>query len=109
MFAIFVVCWAPFFSINFAMGLCGDHCAYIDGRLFKVLGWLGYASSTVNPIVYTIFNKTFKQTFSDLLTCRRWSGQTRIDKKALLYQHHGNGNVNNQPCNNVGLQHETML
>ena len=94
MFAIFVVCWAPFFCVNFAMGLCGSQCA-IDDRLFKVLVWLGYGSSTVNPIVYTIFNKTFKQTFCDLLTCRRWTGHARIDKKALLYQHH-NGNHANQ-------------
>lgn len=107
MFAIFVVCWAPFFSVNFARGLCGASCA-IDERLFKVLSWLGYASSTLNPIVYTIFNKTFKQTFADLLTFRRWTGQSRINKKSLLYQHHnGNGLI---MCNNNGpFQHETNL
>jgi 5-hydroxytryptamine receptor 2 len=37
--------------------------------MFKSFLWLGYASSTVNPIIYTIFNRSFKQTFIRLLTC----------------------------------------
>ena len=68
MFAIFVVCWAPFFSINFAMGVCST--CDIDVALFKVFLWLGYVSSTLNPIIYTIFNKTFKKTFLRILKCQ---------------------------------------
>ncbi|GIY04942.1 5-hydroxytryptamine receptor 2B [Caerostris extrusa] len=32
--------------------------------------WLGYVSSTINPIIYTVFNKTFKRAFWKLLTCK---------------------------------------
>ena len=68
MFAIFVFCWTPFFSLNFTMGVC-DTC-HIDAVVFKVCLWLGYVSSTLNPIVYTVFNRTFKVTFTKLVTCR---------------------------------------
>lgn len=68
MFAIFVLSWGPFFSLNFAMGICSS--CDIDVALFKVFLWLGYVSSTLNPIIYTIFNKTFKRTFIRVLQCK---------------------------------------
>ena len=34
MFAIFVTCWAPFFTANFIMGICSS--CYVDPLLFKV-------------------------------------------------------------------------
>lgn len=73
MFGIFVVCWAPFFSLNFAIGVCPS--CKIDTWLFKVFLWLGYVSSTINPIIYTIFNRTFKQTFIAILTCKIFKEQ----------------------------------
>ena len=73
MFGIFFVCWAPFFSLNFAIGVC-ETCN-IETSLFKVFLWLGYVSSTLNPIIYTIFNKTFKRTFIAILTCKIFSDQ----------------------------------
>ena len=36
----------------------------------QVFLWLGYMSSTLNPIVYTVFNREFKNTFLRLLRCR---------------------------------------
>ena len=69
MFAIFVICWGPFFSANLAMGIC-DSCQ-IDDNLFKIFLWLGYTSSILNPIIYTVFNRTFKLTFIRILTCNR--------------------------------------
>ena len=68
MFGTFVLCWGPFFSLNFAMGVCKS--CDIEVTLFKVFLWCGYVSSTLNPIIYTVFNKTFKQTFIQLLRCR---------------------------------------
>lgn len=43
---------------------------YFSPSLFTVFVWLGYVSSTLNPIIYTVFNKVFKQTFFKLLCCR---------------------------------------
>jgi len=74
-FAVFVTCWTPFFVLNLSLGLCGQTCqqAVTDdgGSLYPVFLWLGYVASTLNPIVYTAFNGTFRRTFADLLTCRR--------------------------------------
>ena len=69
MFAIFVICWGPFFSANLAKGIC-ESCQ-IDDSLFLIFLWLGYASSILNPIIYTVFNRTFKLTFIRILTCNR--------------------------------------
>ncbi len=69
MFALFVICWAPFFTVNLMLGICPTSCS-ADMLAFKVFLWLGYVSSTLNPIIYTIFNKTFKTTFVDILACR---------------------------------------
>lgn len=67
-FMIFVVCWAPFFVMNVLRVLC-PACAF-SPTLFTFFVWLGYASSTLNPIIYTVFNKIFKLTFLKLLCCR---------------------------------------
>ena len=70
-FAVFVACWTPFFVLNVSLGVCGPACRQPVVGLYSVFLWLGYAASTLNPIVYTAFNGTFRCTFADLLTCRR--------------------------------------
>uniref|UniRef100_A0A1I7TZE4 G_PROTEIN_RECEP_F1_2 domain-containing protein n=1 Tax=Caenorhabditis tropicalis TaxID=1561998 RepID=A0A1I7TZE4_9PELO len=68
-FVCFFVCWTPFFIINFIAGFCGQRCALPSwmGSLFL---WLGYVSSTINPIIYTVFNKRFRQAFVRILRCQ---------------------------------------
>jgi len=67
MFAAFVACWTSFFVVNFVMGVCQS--CHVDERVFKSFLWLGYASSIVNPVIYTTFNRAFKRTFVRVLTC----------------------------------------
>ena len=67
-FAIFVMCWAPFFVVNILKVLCRD-CSF-DSALLSTFMWLGWISSTINPIIYTMFNCTFKQTFMKLMKCQ---------------------------------------
>uniref|UniRef100_A0A0L8GAX9 G-protein coupled receptors family 1 profile domain-containing protein n=1 Tax=Octopus bimaculoides TaxID=37653 RepID=A0A0L8GAX9_OCTBM len=66
-FTIFVVSWAPFFTTNVMTVLC--KWCHVDQFLFVAFVWLGYISSTLNPIIYTIFNRTFKATFIKLMVC----------------------------------------
>lgn len=68
-FSSFFICWTPFFLSNFARGFCGESCAVPEwaGSLFL---WLGFLSSTLNPIIYTIFNKRFRQAFGRIIRCR---------------------------------------
>jgi len=90
MFVMFFICWAPFFASNLTLGVCPD--CRIDARLFKIFLWLGYTSSTLNPIIYTIFNSTFKNSFVRLLKfecCvpalrRSWSANGRSYGRELL-------------------------
>lgn len=56
-------------------------CVRIEGKFYsfrhsimvfhlQICLWLGYVSSTINPIIYTIFNKTFRAAFIRLLKCK---------------------------------------
>lgn len=69
-FFTFVILWAPFFVLNLVPTVCGDCEKNIDNWVFQFVTWLGYASSMVNPIFYTIFNKVFRQAFKKVLLCR---------------------------------------
>jgi len=69
-FFTFVILWAPFFVLNLVPAVCPDCERRIDRKIFDLVTWLGYASSMVNPIFYTIFNKLFRQTFKKVLLCR---------------------------------------
>ncbi|KAG7205896.1 hypothetical protein KM043_007825 [Ampulex compressa] len=69
-FFTFVILWAPFFVLNLVPAVCPDCERQIDHKIFDLVTWLGYASSMVNPIFYTIFNKVFRQAFKKVLLCR---------------------------------------
>ncbi|KAI8121746.1 5-hydroxytryptamine receptor 2A [Lucilia cuprina] len=66
-FFTFVILWSPFFVLNLLPTVCGDCEDNIDHWVFDVVTWLGYASSMVNPIFYTIFNKVFRQAFKKVV------------------------------------------
>ncbi|CAF0778844.1 unnamed protein product [Adineta ricciae] len=66
-FSIFVILWTPFFVINLLSCFIADmHPIFIS-----VATWLGYCSSGANPIIYTIFSRTFRRAFFNILTCRK--------------------------------------
>ena len=68
-FLLFVVMWCPFFITNITSALCTPCDASIIGRLMEIFVWVGYVSSGINPLVYTLFNKTFRQAFTRYITC----------------------------------------
>jgi hypothetical protein len=62
-FVCFFICWTPFFVTNFTLGFCGAaHCS-IPPALASIFLWLGYFSSTINPVIYTIFNRRFREAY----------------------------------------------
>lgn len=69
-FFTFVILWSPFFVLNLLPSVCAECEERISHWVFDVVTWLGYASSMVNPIFYTIFNKVFRQAFKKVLLCR---------------------------------------
>lgn len=69
-FFTFVVLWSPFFVLNLVPAMCPACEKEISHWVFDFVTWLGYASSMVNPIFYTIFNKVFRQAFKKVLLCQ---------------------------------------
>ncbi|XP_034044692.1 alpha-2C adrenergic receptor [Thalassophryne amazonica] len=67
---VFVVCWFPFFFSYSLYGICRKPCK-IPGTLFKFFFWIGYCNSSLNPVIYTIFNQDFRRAFQKIL-CRSW-------------------------------------
>ncbi|XP_078268382.1 5-hydroxytryptamine receptor 2A-like [Rhinoraja longicauda] len=69
-FFLFVVMWCPFFITNVLSVICKESCnGSIIGDLLNVFVWVGYTSSGVNPLVYTLFNGTYRRAFSHYICC----------------------------------------
>uniref|UniRef100_A0A8B9HJ14 5-hydroxytryptamine receptor 2A n=1 Tax=Astyanax mexicanus TaxID=7994 RepID=A0A8B9HJ14_ASTMX len=71
-FFLFVVMWCPFFVTNVLAVVCQPATCHDDimGGLLNVFVWVGYLSSAVNPLVYTLFNKTFRSAFARYVRCQ---------------------------------------
>ena len=66
--ATFISSWLPFFIVyplSLAIGFI------VPRSLFAVIFWAGYCNSAMNPIIYTIFNREFRQAFYKILCKRR--------------------------------------
>lgn len=68
-FLLFVVMWCPFFITNITSALCTSCDVNVISRLMEIFVWVGYVSSGINPLVYTLFNKTFREAFTRYITC----------------------------------------
>nr|CAD7393563.1 unnamed protein product [Timema cristinae] len=67
-FFTFVLCWSPFFVLNILFAACPS--CHVPDHVVDTCLWLGYVSSTINPVIYTVFNRTFRAAFIRLLKCR---------------------------------------
>ncbi|ESO98404.1 hypothetical protein LOTGIDRAFT_94741, partial [Lottia gigantea] len=61
---VFLLCWLPFFTVNLIAAFCAS-C--IQPLVFKILTWLGYVNSSLNPIIYSIFNSEFREAFRKII------------------------------------------
>ena len=86
----FIVCWLPFFLMYVILPFCSS-CARgpkvlkflfalpfskIKVFFFQLIGfitWLGYVNSTLNPIIYTIFNMDFREAFKRIISGKAFS------------------------------------
>nr|XP_046236546.1 5-hydroxytryptamine (serotonin) receptor 2C, G protein-coupled-like 1 [Scatophagus argus]XP_046236547.1 5-hydroxytryptamine (serotonin) receptor 2C, G protein-coupled-like 1 [Scatophagus argus] len=70
-FFLFLIMWCPFFITNVTFVLCRGSCnETLLHDLLNVFVWVGYISSGVNPLVYTLFNKTYRRAFSSYIRCQ---------------------------------------
>ena len=100
---LFVICWTPFFGINFAFAVCiatlfkGAGCPGLMTLLKWILSvnkWLQYGSSVCNPVIYgsatKIFGERFERFYSDCAVKRcgcQITARARTDARyeALTY------------------------
>uniref|UniRef100_A0A8C8GKQ4 G-protein coupled receptors family 1 profile domain-containing protein n=1 Tax=Oncorhynchus tshawytscha TaxID=74940 RepID=A0A8C8GKQ4_ONCTS len=122
-FFLFLIMWCPFFITNVTYVLCQGSCNEpLLAELLNVFVWVGYISSGVNPLVYTLFNKTYRRAFSSYIRCQYNTGpMTGVSSKSLavptiqcpshavtpIFGHHGGngmkGSVDrNSNCRNGG-------
>ncbi|KYO29515.1 alpha-1D adrenergic receptor [Alligator mississippiensis] len=83
---VFILCWFPFFFV-LPFGSFFPSLKPSD-MVFKVIFWLGYFNSCVNPLIYPCSSKEFKRAFIRLLKC-----QCRRRRRPLwrVYDHHWRG------------------
>ncbi|XP_074528094.1 alpha-1A adrenergic receptor-like [Halichoeres trimaculatus] len=91
---MFILCWLPFFLalpiVSFNSNLRPPE------TLFKVIFWLGYFNSCLNPVIYPCYSREFKQAFIRILRCQ-WK------KKRQGWQAHYNSR-SRQSSNNSSFQ-----
>uniref|UniRef100_UPI00398E6518 trace amine-associated receptor 1-like n=1 Tax=Pristiophorus japonicus TaxID=55135 RepID=UPI00398E6518 len=63
----FLLCWLPFFTTNITDPLLGYKTHHI---LLEMFVWLGYVNSSLNPLLYALFNKSFRRAFGMIIGCK---------------------------------------
>lgn len=131
-FVIFVIAWGPFAIMNILSAFCdlSGKC-HVYPSILNILTWLGYISSSINPLVYNAFNEKFRFAFKKILKCdfeslkkqsmnrdeklllvkltaqnmSRWSGMHSISQNGLSGNQSGNPtnglNTNNGGSNSM--------
>ncbi|KFO38093.1 alpha-1A adrenergic receptor [Fukomys damarensis] len=61
----FVLCWLPFFLVMPIGSLFPDFKP--SETVFKIVFWLGYLNSCINPIIYPCSSQEFKKAFQNVL------------------------------------------
>jgi 5-hydroxytryptamine receptor 7 len=69
----FTICWLPFFIVQLMQPILTvtnmKDVINVPFWLFEIFLWLGYANSTLNPVIYAKFNKEFRRPFKEILLC----------------------------------------
>ena len=79
---VFVIAWGPFAVVNIILGYGGvqGSGSFYD-KVLNVLTWLGYISSSINPLIYNAFNDKFRYAFRQLIKCNLVNLRKRSFKK----------------------------
>lgn len=82
-FFLFIICWAPFFTRNLIEIFCPH--LYMPDCLPTIFQQLGFFSSTINPLIYTVFNRNFRRAFRRILLCKtaKYNLKRRQHQQAL--------------------------
>ena len=78
----FILCWGPFFTLVVVYAVCKKCPDRTDWVSFSK--WLHYSNSTLNPLIYILFTRSFRSAFRRLIVrgfcCKSWPhGGTRLN------------------------------
>lgn len=59
----FAVCWFPLHTIHYYIYFDYDTFRCMSMYVILLSFWLGHANSAINPVLYVVFNKTFRRAF----------------------------------------------
>ena len=63
----FAVCWFPLHAIHYYIYFEMESFKCMSKYVILLSFWLGHANSAINPVLYVIFNKTFRKAFLQAL------------------------------------------
>ena len=64
----FVSCWLPISVVDIIDVVMG--APTLPRQLYLTYALLAYTSSTINPFIYGVFNRTFRKEFKKILSCK---------------------------------------
>ncbi|CAK8689530.1 unnamed protein product [Clavelina lepadiformis] len=82
----FTFCWLPFFTVTFLRPFV---CANPESQdcipfwLVRLVLWLGYLNSALNPLIYIGFSPDLRETFRFLLSCKCTNVDRRLAQTEL--------------------------
>uniref|UniRef100_A0A3B1K0U0 Alpha-1B adrenergic receptor n=1 Tax=Astyanax mexicanus TaxID=7994 RepID=A0A3B1K0U0_ASTMX len=91
---MFILCWLPFF-LALPIGSFNANLRPPE-TFFKVIFWLGYFNSCLNPIIYPCYSREFKQAFIRILRCQC---QQRKRQSWRSYNYRSNSGPTNSSYN----------
>jgi hypothetical protein len=98
MYIVIVICLILLkIFLLFAGALCSACSPPED--LFKVIFWLGYCNSMMNPVIYGFSSREFKRAFRNILGCKCTKSERlkQIHKYSFCdYNERSNSNLSNQ-------------
>ncbi|XP_033503812.2 alpha-1A adrenergic receptor-like [Epinephelus lanceolatus] len=87
---MFILCWLPFF-LALPIGSFNSSLRPPE-TFFKVIFWLGYFNSCLNPIIYPCYSREFKQAFIRILRCQ-WKRKRQGWQAYYNYRCHQGSNT----------------
>ena len=96
----FAVCWFPLHTIHYYIYFEAETFQCMPHVLLLLSFWLGHANSALNPVLYVIFNKTFRRAFLQALHIESYTSvnsivRKRSDKQFATTQTHVRGSFRN--------------
>jgi hypothetical protein len=73
----FCVCWIPFLFMYILRSIC-EQCE-MNHHLVAAIIWLGYFNSSLNPVLYTLFNDDFRSAFKKIMGIATHDKSKRIN------------------------------